>query len=230
MKNSTSSRTRAIELRKQGLSYSQISSELKISKGTLSLWLSSIPLSQAIKNKNISAAKLQSSENITKYNKKRAEIYRAGISKELKKYSSEIKVLTKKELFYLGLGLFLAEGSRKEKWMVRFVNSDPLIILFAMRFFRERCGINEKSIRMRIHIHDNCQYDESLNYWSEITKVPKGQFYKPQTLISKSSKNKRYANQLKYGTLHVTIMSADTLRKLIGWTQGLSKQLNKMPR
>lgn len=218
---------RAIELRKKGLSYSNIAKLLDVPKSTLSSWLSKLPLSQVIKEKNIEKAKIESSINITEFNKKKSVRYKKQINEEIKKNSKKILRPTKKDIFYLGMGLFLAEGSRKEKWMVRFVNSDPLIINIAMKFFREICKVNEDSIRMRIHIHPNCKYSKALGYWSTLTKISPNYFWEPQTLMSKSSKGKRSSNQLKYGTLHVTIMSADILRKLKGWTLGIERQINK---
>lgn len=225
----SSLKEQAIDLRKSGLSYGQIFEQLKIPKSTLSSWLSGIDFSKEIKAQNIHNAKIRSAENIRKFNSERSIEYHKKIENEIQKYSQEIKKISQKDLFFIGLGLFMAEGSRKEKWMVRFVNSDPLIISIAMRFFREICQIEEKTVRMRIHIHSNCSDEESLEYWSLLTKVPKDQFYRPQTLISKSSKSKRNINQLKFGTLHVTIMSADILRKLIGWTQGVASQFDNKP-
>ncbi len=225
----SSKKENAINLRKQGLSYNLISETLQVPKSTLSNWLSKIDFSKEIKAKNISNARQKASENITKYNHKRSISYQQKTAQQILDYSMQVEKISRNELFYIGLGLFLAEGSRKEKWMVRFVNSDPLIINIAMRFFREICQIEEKTIRMRIHIHDNCVYEDSLEYWSALTKVPKDLFYRPQTLISKSSKSKRNTNQLKFGTLHVTIMNADILRKLIGWTQGVASQFDNKP-
>lgn len=215
---------KAIELRKNGLSYNEISKKLNIAKSTLSLWLSDLPLSELIKQKNITKSKIIWAKNIVSFNKKRSLIYQRETNQILKNYALEIDTLTKKDLFYLGIGLFLAEGSKREKWSIRFANSDSLIIKIIFKFFREICNVKESDFRARIHLHPNITNKVTLKYWSDIAQIPKSQFWQPQTVVSKSSQGKRKINQLPYGTLHVTIMKADLVKKVRGWILGISEQ------
>lgn len=222
-----SKKIKAINLRKKGLSYNEINKLLGISKSTLSDWLSNLPLSKVIKEKNIKKSKLIWSKNITSFNKKRSIIYKHETSRILKFYATEIKRINKEDLFYLGIGLFLAEGSKREKFSVRFANSDPLIIKIILKFFREICNVNQSDIRARIHLHSNITNHVALKYWSNIMQISPKQFWRPQNVVSKSSQGKRKVNQLPYGTLHVTIMKADLVKKIKGWILGISNQLIK---
>ena len=219
-----SKKEKAIKLRKRGLSYNQISDLTNIPKSTLSDWLSDLPLSKIAKKKNMARARLIWAKNIIAFNKKRSKDYQRKTAKEIKQYADEIKIINQDQLFYLGLGLFMAEGGRREKWMVRFVNSDPKIIKIIMKFFREICKVKNKDFRLIIHLHKNISNDKATKYWSKVTKIPTDQFWQPQIMQSKSSKQKRSYNRLPYGTLHITIMSAKLNRRIKGWILGATSQ------
>jgi DNA-binding Lrp family transcriptional regulator len=224
MKKITSSnKNKAINFRKSGLSYNDISNKLNIPKSTLSNWLKDLPLSKVIKKKNLQKTKLIWAKNIIAYNKKRSQEYKLTTEQKINNYSNEIKNINKKDLFYLGIGLFLAEGGKKEKFSIRFANSDPIIIKIIMKFFREICEVEDKNFKFRIHIHPNIIYSNTLKYWSKITKISEKQFYSPQIAISKASRFKRNPNTLPNGTLHITIMNAELRKKIKGWSVGIAK-------
>jgi len=215
---------KVIVLRKKGESYNSISRKLFVPKSTLSGWLKDLPLSKLAKEKNIEKAKITSAKNIIKYNILRSSRYRDRVSKEIKDHASRLSKLDRNSLFWLGLGLFLAEGGRREKWSLRFVNSDPLVIKIIMKFYRENCSIRDNKIKLRIHLHKNCDPQKSLKYWSKIANIPMKQFYSPQVVVSSASKGKRPTNRLPFGTLHISVADASLVRKFKGWIVGLSKQ------
>ena len=118
----------------------------------------------------------------------------------------------------------MAEGSKREKWSVKFTNSDPVIIKLIMRFFREICKVSEDKFRPLVFIHDNCDEVKSLKYWSKIAKVPEEQFWKSQIIRSRSSLGRRPINRLPYGTLRIAIPDTKLNRRIYGWMLGLSKK------
>lgn len=217
-------REKSLDLRKQGLSYNEISRQLHVPKSTLSGWLKDLPLSKIAKNRNIEKAKLISARNIINLNRKRAAAYKTKVEAILSSYSKNLPIVKKDGLFWLGLALFLAEGGKREKWSVRFVNSDPLLIKVMMRFFRQICNVKDNYFRFRIHLHKNANPDESLKFWSKIASISEKQFYKPYFAVPKSSSGKRPINRLPYGTLHLMISDAELVKKLKGWIMGLQKQ------
>jgi DNA-binding transcriptional ArsR family regulator len=217
-------REESIKLRKQGLSYNEISRKINVPKSTLSGWLKDLPLSKIAKNKNIKKAKLVSAKNIVNMNRKRAVEYKIKVEAILSTYSKSLPAVKKDELFWLGLALFLAEGGKREKWSMRFVNSDPLLISIMMRFFRQICEVEDDHFRFRIHLHKNTNPDESLKFWSRVASISEKQFYRHYFGVPRSSKNKRPKNRLPYGTLHLMISDVELVRKLKGWMMGLQKQ------
>jgi len=221
---SSSKREESIALRKQGLSYNEISEKLKVPKSTLSNWLKNLPLSEVAKKRNIDKAKLAAAKNIVELNRARAEKYQVRVRLELSHHADNLPIVGESGLFWLGLGLFLAEGSKREKWSIRFVNSDPTVIRIMMKFFRQRCEVRNESFKFRIHLHPDSNPDESLKFWAKIASISEKQFYRPYFGVSKSSQGKRPVNRLPHGTLHVIIGDTKLVRKLKGWLIGLQKQ------
>lgn len=74
MKPKLEDKNKAIELRKQGLSYKEIKDILKVSKGSLSLWLKSIPQPEQFTIEYRSEKKKERLENLKKEINKRTSI------------------------------------------------------------------------------------------------------------------------------------------------------------
>jgi len=223
-----STKSKSIELRKDGFSYNIISQQLGIPKSTLSGWLKDLPLSKIAKQKNIKKARLAAAKNISDLNHRRAKEYQAKVRAELSEYAQSLALVNSEALLWLGIALFLAEGGKREKWSVRLVNSDPLIIKIMMKFFGEVCGVESKKFKFRIHLHKNIKHEKALKFWSKIVSIPEKQFYKSYSGAPITSQGKRPINRLPYGTLHVIINDAGLVRKLRGWIMGLQKQF-EMP-
>ena len=216
---------KAINYRKRGYSYGMISEKLGLAKNTLSNWLKEIPYKFNEETlKRIKLAPIKSSQ-IT-HNRKVANILTI---KKLAK--TEIGKLTKRDLWLLGIGLYLGEGSKLYE-TVRLINSDPEIIKLAMRWFREICGLKNENFVSSIHSYPDNNIKETISYWSKITKISKKQFGKTQIdqRINKSGKKKR---KLPYGTLHLQIKSCGKQefgralhRRIMGWIEAVLNQSN----
>lgn len=221
-----STKSKAINFRKQGLSYNEISTKLQVAKSTLSSWLKDIPGFEKIKEDNIRQVKQIWSKNIIEYNKKRTAEHLKNRILEIDRYSKDIKKISRNDLFYLGIALYLAEGGKTEKSNLRFANSDPEVIKIMMKFFHDICHISPEAVNARIHLYEQNRYEETLDYWSKITGIDKNRFWQPQLAISKSSKKTKGLRKLEYGTLHLTICNAELNRKVHGWMKGVKLQFN----
>lgn len=212
----------AIQMRKKGESYRQINRLLNVPTRTLFYWFKDLKLSSEAKKRIRDDARRIWSHNITNFNKKRALITNK-IKEEIKnKISKEIGNITKRELMLIGTTLYWAEGNKKEKWAVKFCNSDSLIIRLMMKFFRKICKVKENRFHPWIQIHPNISEREAKLFWSKVTKIPINQFRKTQIAITKSSKFRRNSNTLPYGTIHIRICDVHLLNRIKGWILGLS--------
>ncbi len=215
---------KAFELRKQGKSYNEIQKLLKIPKSTLSLWLKNLPISQKIKNENISAAKMKWAVNIVAFNRKRALEIRQKSTQLIQQSSREIHSLKHGDLKILGAALYWAEGYKRAKWSAVFCNSDPDMVKLMMRFFREICKVPEDRFRPQVQIHENVSTETAEDYWSNVIHIQRRQFRKAITVKPKSSKNKRPAHRLPYGTFRIGIADVKVLHRINGWIRGLKEK------
>ena len=166
----------AIHLRRLGKSYSEIRKQLNVSKSALSLWLRSVKLIPAQLERL--KGRQRSGLGGGKANREKRIRRTKEVIKEAKKEAGQF---FKTPLFLSGLMLYWAEGDKSdEREVVKFTNSDPAMIKFIMRWFREVCKVPEKKFRIALHIHKlHCRKDVE-EYWSKLTNIPSIQFYKIQ--------------------------------------------------
>ncbi len=212
-------KNRATALRKKGLSYKEILREVKISKSTLSVWLRDIELTQE-QIKRLTN-KMDRVRYVVAKRKVAARVERT--KKIVDAARIEARLLIKNPLFISGTSLYWAEGAKNSTESVKFANSDEKMILLAMRWLREVCEVPEKKFRIHIHIHDLHSRHKVNNYWSKITGIPLGQFYKPY--IKPSSLGHR-KNILYNGTCSITVGDKALFRRIMGWKMGLQEYFN----
>jgi len=130
----------------------------------------------------------------------------------------DIGRLSKRDLFLLGLGIYAGEGYKHSN-RAGIANSDPAIIRFMMRWFREICDIGGDEIVCEVGINE-LHRDRVLSverYWSKITCVPLEHFMK--TSLKKVRNKKVYENRESYfGVLTIRIRKSANLEyKILGW-------------
>jgi len=219
---------KAISLRKEGKSYSEILKILKIkSKGTLSLWFKNIELSdkskKLLEKNNIIAHK----HGLFKANNNRKVKIDKENDKAFKQGQGLIKSISLRELIIIGASLYWAEGYKSEKTTntpLDFCNSDPQMIIVYMKFIRKILKIPEEKIRAGIHIYESINSDEARDYWARITNLPKDRFF-IVIQISKNNKNKKWINKLPYGTLVIKINSRIQFNKVKGMIAGIAQNI-----
>jgi len=215
---------KAINYRKRGYSYRMISQELGLAKSTLSDWLREIPYKPNKKViKRIGLARLKSAD--FKHKQRMADII--TMRKIVKK---ELGQLTKRDLWLLGIGLYLGEGSKLYEY-IRIINSDPEIIKVGLKWFRTVCGLKNENIIPRIHSYPDNNIKETINYWAKITNIPKKQFAKTQ-IDRRSNKSGKKKRKLPYGTLNLQIKSCGKKkfgrslhRRIMGWIEAISNRI-----
>lgn len=211
----------AIKLRQQGKSYKEIRERILVSKGTLSLWLRDIELTEIQKHRLFVTLKQQNAFKLAREKRK--------IKKELQKTiieesAGEVTNLLKDPIFAPGLMLYWAEGDKSDMTeIVKFTNSDSIMIKFMMEWFRKICKISENKFRIALHIHTlHCRKDIE-KYWSRITNIPLAQFQKTQI---KPTTLKHRKKPLYDGTCAIVICNKNLFRKIKGWKLGFLQSVN----
>src|SRR3990167_102878 len=153
MAHTNTIREQVFKLRKQGYSYSYISKNTGVTKSTLSGWLSGVYYKP---NKEM-VEKIGKARSASSYKKSQQKI--ESISKAENEAKKEIGKLSKRDLFMLGIGIYIGEGTKTHD-IIRVINSDPKIIKLAIKWFREVCGLGIDNFRIRIHLYPDNNIEE----------------------------------------------------------------------
>ncbi len=198
----------AQKLRREGLSYKEILEQVPVSKSTISLWCRDIELTLEQKERlkakrgSLRGAKVQQARRIVETKRIKAEA------------RAELKSLTDYEFKIAGIMLYWGEGNKTHN--VGISNSDPGLIKFMMRWFRDICHVPESKFRAQVNIHSGQNELGIKQFWSEITGIPLSQFRK--TYVKEEGTGHR-KNILYNGTLRVVICDVRLLRKILGWIE-----------
>lgn len=166
----------AILLRKEGMAIKKVAAELNISEGTASVWLRDVQLSQAALSRlenNQYNARIKSRETKTRQRYIREKEALLLANETLAAFNLKDKELCK----LLCACLFWAEGSKQQS-SVRFTNSDPRMIVAFLTFLRQGFCIDEKKLRVLVHLHEYHDEANIKSFWSKQTQIPLNQFFK----------------------------------------------------
>jgi hypothetical protein len=172
---------KAIVLRKQGKSYSEILEMVAVSKSTLSLWLRNVQLSKK-QNQTFSVKKKQAQLRGAAARKADRIERTAVISKEAQKIVGK---LSKRERLLIGVALYWAEGSKEKSYRpsarLDFANSDPAMVCFYVDWLRSTLGVADKDVQLMLHIHENrlSELGEFTKFWLKVTGLESTNLVKP---------------------------------------------------
>ncbi|MBM3261462.1 hypothetical protein FJY93_03515 [Candidatus Kaiserbacteria bacterium] len=209
-------RMRVRQLRKQGTSIKSIAKILDASTSTVSYWCRDIKLSESqIRKlaKNMERGgmigRLRAAE------KKRAQRLLA-IQKETSRGKKDISILTKRDMFIVGLALYWGEGYKNGNDECGLTNTDPIIIKAFIHWLFTMYGVTKDDLILRVTINDTHRARAHIieTYWSQQTSIPLSQF--TQTSFIRSTSIRVFENPNGYvGTLRVKVRRSTALRRRI---------------
>ncbi|KKP86892.1 MAG: hypothetical protein UR90_C0018G0009 [Parcubacteria group bacterium GW2011_GWC1_35_8] len=220
---------KAIALRKEGKTYSDILRAIPVAKSTLSIWLRSVGMAKAQKQIFTKAKRLASLRGGQAKKKQRIE-KQEKIFFEAK---SEIKNLSIKEFFLIGVVLYWAEGTKEKQYRpgspTAFSNMDPKMIILFLKWLDEICKIPNNMILFEIMIHASHKerIDEVRQFWSKTTGFSVDNFSKVYLKNNKIKKTNRKNTGEKYhGVLKIMVRrSSNLVRKIAGWSDGIFEKI-----
>lgn len=210
------------KLRKEGHSYTYISQKTGMSKSTLSGWLSGILYTPNQTTINRIGKARAASGRV------KAKIKIESIERAVEQAKEDIGKITKRDLFMLGIGIYIGEGSKTGN-VIRVTNADPKIIKFIVKWLEETCGLSRENFRIRLHLYPDNNVKECISFWSNMSGIPSGQFQKTYIDIRKDKKIFK-RGKLPYGTAHLSIISRGKkefgvflTRRVIAWMREVLK-------
>ena len=213
----------ALEMRKGGKSYNEISKILDIPKSTMHYWFKDLQWSEKIKDTLTEKAVVLSKKRIRiviKANKAKWLKWREDFRKEAKNEFSELKT---NPLFVAGLMLYWGEGDSNLKNMTRLTNTDPRMIGMFCKFVVEILRVPKKNIRAHLTIYPDLSENKCKKYWSNKIKLPINQFDKTQIIYGKHP-----TRRLENGICSIRVpKSCGFKEKIFVWIDLFSKASEK---
>ena len=165
-------RQQARLLRGTGLPMAEIALRLGVSKSSVSLWARDVEFSALAR----SARGRRRAPNALQ-RRRQAEIDRL-----LEEGQIRIGRLSEREFLVAGVALYAGEGSKGDG-RVRFVNSDPRMVIFFCAWLRHFYAIDESRLRLALYLHQGLDLPAAMEYWSACTGIPESQFTKPYRAV-----------------------------------------------
>lgn len=217
MKSYEHVKTKALEMRSEGKTISEICLFLSLPKGTVYYWIKDLPRKISGRTDlQRQALKKALTANKKKYKALRDASYEIGIS--------EYDSLMKDNTFRDFVMLYLTEGFRKTKNQVAVTNSNPNLINLAFKWMKKLMNPDRK-IDFMIQYHIDNKESELKDFWAKELRISPEQI----KTIRKSNSGKLLGR--KWRSVHgvFTIRTNDTyLRaKLEAWMNKLQDEWNR---
>ena len=218
-----STRERAVRFRTDGHSYREIQLQLGISKSTLSLWLSHIPLTDlhrvAMQERSRGVSATRAESNRALGTRRRTGARAAS--------RAEVCRLSPSELFVAGVVAYWAEGAKLKPWRdnqpVQFANTDPGLIRLFLAWLRQ-IGVGDDRLTFRVMIHESADVDGAVAYWSGVVARPESALAVSLKRHNPKTVRKNIGSDY-HGCLAVSVRRSSALNlRIAGWCDGLAEQ------
>ena len=224
----SSQKLKAIKLRKEGMSYSEILKIVPVAKSTLSIWLRSVDLSKP-QQQRLTAKKLAAAKRGGAARKKIRIDTTAEIVNRSKK---QIGVISKRELFLIGAILYWAEGTKEKEGApgsgIQFTNSDPRMLRIFLLWLRNVYRIGEEKIHFQIYLHETSatRVREVVTYWARNLGIKEDRLGTVYFKKNKLATNRKNTGELYFGLIKIKVrQSSELVRSISGWVDGISVSL-----
>ncbi len=223
MKSKLDEQAHAIVLRRKGLTYREILKVLPVAKSSLSLWLGKLPLSgeekkflKRNKDGNMSRGRIAAAVANHRHRLERDEVL-------FIRARAEFENLKSNPLFFVGVALYWAEGSKRTS-NFQFVNSDDEMMQVMILWIEQFLKIPRRELKVRLFIHRPYAHEQCEKQWSERLRIPISNFqktiYKPTGRLVKKRPDYR-------GCLRIEIGPVIFLRLMRFWQRMLFANIVK---
>lgn len=209
-----------IQLRLQGKSYSEIKREIQVSKGSLSLWLRNIQLT----NEQLLGLKKKKDRAVERFRLAMKLKRQKRVSSYYKNQLKQLMPLTEKEIFVAGLFLYLGEGNKASRNSVSITNTDPSVIKFTLYWMINCLKVPIENIRVQLHLYSDMDIIKESNYWQKELGLNGSNFIRPY--IKKSMRTSIDQKGFGHGTcglwIHNTVLKENIMMAIRAITDNYS--------
>jgi transcriptional regulator with XRE-family HTH domain len=220
-------RARARSLREQGLNYKQIAAELGVSKSSVSLWVRDLPRPPGL---SYEECRKRAAEGVRRYWAAERPIREAERDAARTAAAAEIGALSDREIIIAGAVAYWCEGEKNKPHRrsdrVSFINSDPALVKFFLRFL-DVAGIARERLIFRVYIHENADVEAAQQFWLEVTRAQPDQFRRPTLKRHNPRTVRKNIGADYHGCLTIKVRrGTDLYRKIEGWALAIMAGLD----
>ena len=210
----------AINLRKQGKSYNEISGILNVSKSTLSNWFQKVTWSQKTKKHLSYLARKDASIRMTAMSDTRRKSLQASYRRQRSIARKQFEEFKQDRLFIAGLTIYWGEGDNKlEDGVIRVANTDPAMIRLFYDFLKKYLPEISDKAKIYLVLYPDLDDISCKRYWSTKVGIPLKRFINSSVIVGKSKKR-----TISYGIGTITISSRLYKESIITWIDLLKKE------
>jgi hypothetical protein len=222
-------KVRAIALRRKGKTYREILLEVPVAKSTLSAWFREVELSTPQKQRLT-----QKRKDAAMRGAEARRINRlAEVTQELKAGLEEVRDVTGRELWLIGIALYWAEGSKQNERSpsegLAFGNSDYRMLAVYLAWLRAM-KIEEKDIIFELYVHRDREQDSETfrKWWVTKLGISTGRLTRVYLKNGNPKTNRQNVGDLYHGLLRIKVKTSTTLnRRIQGWIAGVVESVVK---
>jgi transcriptional regulator with XRE-family HTH domain len=224
-------RARARDLRKLGLDYNRIVAELGVSKSSVSLWVRDLPRPEHL---SYEECRKRSAEGVRRYWEAERPAREAQREAFRIAAAAEIGPLTDREIIIAGAIAYWCEGAKNKSYRRRddrvvFLNSDPALIKFFLRFLAV-AGVRPDRLIYRVQIHESANVEAAQKFWLHVTGAGSDQFRRPTLKRHNPTTVRKNVGDSYHGCLRIDVRTSVALyRKIEGWAGAIMGGTAAMP-
>ena len=193
-------------MRASGMTLDDIASWLGVSKSSVSLWVRDVSF---VPSKRRYGPRVRPNALM----RRKQEEIEWGLEEGQRRVGD----VSERDLFVTGVALYAGEGSKTDG-VVKFTNSDPLMVALFCRWFRTFFVVDESRLRVRVYLHEGLDLAAATAFWAGVTGIPSSQHTKAYRAEPDPSIRKAKHPQ---GCVTVVYASARTHREVMGMVRAL---------
>jgi hypothetical protein len=184
----------------------------------VSLWVRDLPVPERL---SYEQARKRAFEGVQRYWAAERESREAERAADREAAAAEIGTLTEREILIAGAIAYWCEGAKSKPHrpaeQVTFINSDPALITFFLRFVQV-AGVAPEDLIYRVYIHETADVAAAERFWRDLTGAHPGQFRKATLKRHKPDTVRKNTGEAYRGCLRIDVRrSGDLYRKIAGW-------------
>ena len=212
----------ATHYRQRGFSYTEIAKIVGVSKSTVSVWLAKKAFSKRVRSENVVRAGRENAKRLALLHKAKTKERERRYAESLKTATTEYRHYKANPLFIAGLVLYMAPGGHTQSGPIRITSSQIESHRIFQKFARQFLGIERTQVKFWLLLYPDLSETTCVREWTKGLKLKPEQWYKNQTVKSRSSKP-----ALHFGVGNTIIGGTVLKRRLDLWVKLATIELQK---